>query len=335
MNGKILVVGNGGWGTALAILLHKKGLNVSLWGHSAEYVEYLKEKRENTKFLKGIRIPDDLTLTSDLKSAADNVSLIVSATPSLYLRDVISELKLYYKSGTKIVSLTKGIENGTWMRAGEVIADILGEQPIAILSGPSHAEEVARELPTTVVVAAKDEEFAKETQNIFLTDRFRVYTNSDVLGVELGGATKNVIAIAAGICAGLKFGDNTKAALLTRGLAEAKRLGAAMGAEEETFNGLAGIGDLITTCFSPFGRNLRFGEQIGRGKKLNEILESMDQVAEGVMTTKSVVTLADKFNVDMPITRETYNILFEGKDPLVAVNDLMMRAPKPETDRGN
>lgn len=330
MREKIFVVGNGGWGTALAVLLNNKGHNVTLWGHSKEYVEFLKEKRENTKFLSGIKLPQDLKLTSDLSEAANDISLIISATPSLYLRNVIERLKEFYIPDTKIVSVTKGIEISTLERASEILSEILGTKNIAILSGPSHAEEVAKELPTTVVVAAEDLALAEKVQDTFITDRFRVYTNKDVLGVELGGATKNVIAIAAGISAGLKFGDNTKAALLTRGLAEITRLGIAIGADESTFNGLAGIGDLITTCVSPYGRNLRLGEQIGRGKKLSEILASMTQVAEGVMTTKSVLALAKKFNVDMPITRETYNILFENKDPLKAVNDLMMRSPRSE-----
>lgn len=330
MSYKVLIVGNGGWGTALAILLQKKGFDVTLSGHSHDYVEYLKEKRVNTKFLDGIKIPDSIKLTSDLSAASEDIDIIVSATPSLYLRDVTEKLKDYYVPGTKIVSVTKGIEQCSLMRASEIINDVLGAQPTVILSGPSHAEEVARELPTTVVAASKDIELAKEVQNLFMTDRFRVYTNSDVIGVELGGAIKNVIAIAAGICAGLKFGDNTKAALLTRGLAETTRLGLAIGANENTFHGLAGIGDLITTSISPYGRNLRLGEQIGKGRKLAEILQNMEQVAEGVITTKSVLALAEKYNVDMPITKETYNILFEDKDPLKAVNDLMMRTPKSE-----
>ena len=331
MEGKILVVGNGGWGTALAILLIKKGFNVTLWGHSTEYIEFLKKNHENVKFLKGITLPENLELTDDLSVASKDISLIVSATPSLYLRSVLKRLKHYYVQGTKIVSVTKGIENGSLMRATEVISDVLNYHSVAILSGPSHAEEVAQELPTTVVVSSKDLLFAKDVQNIFTTDRFRVYTNSDDVGIELGGATKNVIAIAAGICIGLKFGDNTKAALITRGLAEITRLGIAMGADESSFMGLAGIGDLITTCTSPYGRNLRLGCRIGQGESLSKILNSMDQVAEGVMTTKSVVALADKYNVDMPITKETHDILFKGKEPLKAVNDLMMRAPKSET----
>lgn len=331
MKGEIFVAGNGGWGTALAILLHKKGFDVTLWGHSQEYVRFLTDNLENEKFLAGVPLPSDIALTSDISILADKSSpLIVSATPSLYLRAVMKRLQPYFVDGTKIVSVTKGIENGTLMRASEIIADVLGDQPVSVLSGPSHAEEVAKGLPTTVVVSSKDMDLANEAQSVFMTDRFRVYTNSDMTGVEIGGATKNVIAIAAGICAGLGFGDNTKAALITRGLAETTRLGVALGAKESTFRGLAGIGDLITTCASPYGRNLMIGREIGNGRKLADILGEMDQVAEGVMTTKSVLALAEKHGVDMPITSETFNILFNGKDPLKAVNNLMVRMPKDE-----
>jgi glycerol-3-phosphate dehydrogenase (NAD(P)+) len=218
------------------------------------------------------------------------------------------------------------------MRGSEIIRDILGKQPIALLLGPSHAEEVARRLPTTVVVASEDMKLAKEVQNIFMTNRFRVYTNTDVTGVELGASVKNVIAIAAGICDGLGFGNNSKSALITRGLAEIIRLGVAMGGQRDTFSGLTGLGDLITTCVSPYGRNRSVGEQIAKGKKLTQILEEMDQVAEGILTTKSVYKLANKFNAEMPITREIYNVLFEDKDPMKAVNELMVRDPKSEIE---
>ncbi len=218
------------------------------------------------------------------------------------------------------------------MRGSEIIRDILGKQPIALLLGPSHAEEVARRLPTTVVVASEDIKLAKEVQNIFMTNRFRVYTNTDVTGVELGASVKNVIAIAAGICDGLGFGNNSKSALITRGLAEITRLGVAMGGQRDTFSGLTGLGDLITTCVSPYGRNRSVGEQIAKGKKLSQLLEEMDQVAEGILTTKSVYKLANKFDVEMPITREIYNVLFEDKDPMKAVNELMVRNPKSEVE---
>ncbi len=329
---KILILGTGGWGTALSILLHNKGLKVTLWGSTPDYVEFLKKNRENTKYLPDINIPSDLNITSNIDNAQNEVDLIVAATPTPYTRKVLKNLKNYYIQGTPIVSVIKGIENETLMLGSEIIRDVLGKQPIALLLGPSHAEEVARKLPTTVVIASEDMELAKEVQNTFMTNRFRVYTNSDVTGVELGASVKNVIAIAAGICDGLGFGNNSKSALITRGLAEITRLGVAMGGQRDTFSGLTGLGDLITTCVSPYGRNRSVGEQIAKGKKLTQILEEMDQVAEGILTTKSVYRLANKFNTEMPITREIYNVLFEGKDPMKAVNELMERDPKSEIE---
>ncbi len=329
---KISVLGTGGWGTALSIVLHNKGHNVTLWGSTPDYVEYLKKHRENRKYLKSIEIPSDLKITSDIAKAQIDADLIVIAIPTPYVRKTIKPLKKHYLPGTPIVSVIKGIENETLMRGSEILRDVLGEQPIALLLGPSHAEEVARKLPTTVVVASKDIKLAKEIQDIFITERFRVYTNTDVIGVEIGTSVKNVIAIAAGICDGLGFGDNSKAALITRGLTEMMRLGVAMGGQRDTFSGLAGLGDLITTCVSPYGRNRLVGEQIAKGKKLPQILEDMDQVAEGILTTKSVCTLANKYNVEMPITKEIYNVLFEDKDPIKAVNELMVREPKSEIE---
>ena len=329
---KISVLGTGGWGTALSIVLHNKGHNVTLWGSTPDYVEYLKKHRENKKYLKGIEIPSDLKITSDIAKAQIETDLIVIAIPTPYVRKTIQPLKSHYLPGTPIISVIKGIENETLMRGSEILRDVLGEQPIALLLGPSHAEEVARKLPTTVVIACKDIKLAKEIQGIFITERFRVYTNTDVIGVEIGTSVKNVIAIAAGICDGLGFGDNSKAALITRGLAEMMRLGVAMGGQRDTFSGLAGLGDLITTCVSPYGRNRLVGEQIAKGKKLSQILEEMDQVAEGILTTKSVCKLANKYNVEMPITKEIYNVLFEDKDPITAVNELMVREPKSEIE---
>ena len=329
---RILVLGTGGWGTALSIVLHNKGHNVTLWGSTPDYVEYLKKHRENKKYLKGIEIPSDLEITSDIAKAQIETDLIVVAIPTPYVRKTIKPLENHYVLGTPIVSVIKGIENETLMRGSEILRDVLGEQPIALLLGPSHAEEVARKLPTTVVIACKNIKLAKEIQDIFITERFRVYTNTDVIGVEIGTSVKNVIAIAAGICDGLGFGNNSKAALITRGLAETMRLGVAMGGQRETFSGLTGLGDLITTCVSPYGRNRLVGEQIAKGKKLSQILEEMDQVAEGILTTKSVCKLANKYNVEMPITKEIYNVLFEDKDPIKAVNELMVREPKSEIE---
>ena len=329
---KVTVIGNGGWGTTIAILLYKKGYEVTLWGADVTYTNYLREKRENVKYLKGIPIPSGIYITSDISDPLMSAQLFVSATPTPYLRPTLMKLKNIFDHGIPIVSVTKGIENDTLMRPSEIITNVLGKQRIALLLGPSHAEEVARELPTTTVASSIDVDLARLVQEIFTTDRFRVYTNLDVIGVELGAAMKNVIAIASGICDGLKFGDNSKAALITRGLAEISRLGVVMGAQKSTFSGLTGLGDLITTCISPYGRNRWVGEQIGKGGKLQEILDTMEQIAEGVWTTKSVVALSNKFNVEMPITQEIYNVLFAGKSPLEAVSNLMMRAPKSELE---
>lgn len=327
---RISVLGNGGWGTALSLLLHKKGYDTLLWGNAQEYVEFLKKKRENVKYLPGISIPADLPLTSDLSQASDGRELIVVAVPTPYLRSVMKRFKPYYANGTTVLSVVKGIENDTLLLASQVIRDVLGSIPVTLMMGPSHAEEVARGLPTTVVVSGG--EACEEVQRIFFTDRFRVYTNPDTIGVEVGAAVKNVIAIASGICEGLQFGDNTKAALITRGLVEISRLGVKMGGQRATFSGLTGLGDLITTCISPYGRNRRVGLEIGRGRKIKEVLEGMEQVAEGVFTTRSVKLLAKKHEVDMPICREIYSILYEDKDPRTAVSDLMMRTPKAELE---
>ncbi|MGQ3685777.1 MAG: NAD(P)H-dependent glycerol-3-phosphate dehydrogenase [Candidatus Loosdrechtia sp.] len=329
---RITVIGNGGWGTALAILLHKKGYEITLWGAHAAYTQILKEKRENVKFLKGTPIPSGILITSDISRNIMNAQLIISATPTPYLRSVLTKLKDVFIPGTPIVSVTKGIENETLMRPSEIITSVLGKQPVALLLGPSHAEEVTRGLPTTIVASSDDAHLSQRIQQTFTTERFRVYTNPDMIGVELGAAMKNVIAIASGICEGLQFGDNSKAALITRGLAEISRLGIAMGAQRSTFSGLTGLGDLITTCISPYGRNRWVGEQIGKGKKLREILENMEQIAEGVWTTKSVMTLSGKYNVEMPITKEIYNVLFTNKSPLEAVSNLMMRTPRSEKE---
>ncbi len=329
---KITVLGTGGWGTALSLVLHSKGHNVTLWGSTPDYVELLTNQRENIKYLKGIEIPTDLNITSDIEASQKDTDLIVVAIPTPYVRKTLQPFTNHYIPGTPIVSVIKGIENETLMRGSEILKDVLGGPPIALLLGPSHAEEVARKLPTTVVVTSEDIELATKIQEIFITDYFRVYTNSDVVGVEIGTSVKNVIAIAAGICDGLGFGDNSKAALITRGLAETMRLGVAMGGQRDTFSGLAGLGDLITTCVSPYGRNRLVGELIAKGKKLSQVLEEMDQIAEGILTTKSVCKLAKKFNVEMPITQEIFNVLYNDKGPMTAVKELMLREPKSEIE---
>ncbi len=329
---RVTVVGDGGWGTALAVLLTGKGHAVRLWGAFPDYVESVRRSGENAKFLPGIALPAGLELSSGLADAVADADVLVAAVPTQYMRRVLRRLARCYASGTPVVSVAKGIENRTLLRPTEIVADALGPGvPLVALSGPSHAEEVARGLPTTVAVASRDIALARRVQRVFMTDRFRVYTNTDVVGVELGGAVKNVIAIAAGICDGIGLGDNAKAALLTRGLAEMTRLGVALGARRDTFAGLAGMGDLITTCMSPYGRNRAVGIQIGQGRSLADILADMEQVAEGVRTTQSVRALARRHGVDTPITEQCYRVLFRRKSPRRAVQDLMARAAKDET----
>jgi glycerol-3-phosphate dehydrogenase (NAD(P)+) len=330
---RIAVIGDGGWGTALAMLLCGKGEKVTLWSNFPDYAEELRASRENRKFLPGVKIPSEIEITSDLTGVVKDAELLVSAVPVIYLRAVMTRLAhSLTRLPIPIVSVAKGIENGTLMRGSEIIADCLGARRIAVLSGPSHAEEVSRGLPATVVASARDMALAREIQQTFMTQRFRVYTNPDMVGVELGAAVKNVIAIAAGILDGLGLGDNAKSALITRGLAEITRLGVAMGADARTFAGLAGLGDLITTCISPHGRNRAVGMAIGKGKRLKEVLAGMEMVAEGVMTTKSVCALAARHGVEMPITAEVHKVLFEDKDPRQALADLMMRQAKAEIE---
>ncbi len=327
---KITVLGDGGWGTSLALLLNRKGEEVTLWGAFPDYLEEVSRTRRNRKFLPGIDIPPDITLTSDPGLALADAGTVLLVVPSQFMKEVCRKIKGYLPSDCLLISATKGIEMNSLKRMSEVIGEILTGRSLVVLSGPSHAEEVARSLPTTVVAAAGKETYARQAQSLLMTDRFRVYTHDDVIGVEMGGATKNVIAIAAGICDGLKFGDNTKAALLTRGMVEISRLGVAMGARAETFWGLSGIGDLIATSFSPFGRNLRLGKMIGEGRTLKEALASSEMVVEGVKTARAAYHLGKQYRVELPITREIYQVLYEDKSPLQAVTTLMTRLPKSE-----
>lgn len=327
----ISILGDGGWGTTLAILLHQKDFKVTLWGAFADYVAYLNKKRVNTKFLPEVKIPKDIEITPDLKCAIKDKQLFIFAIPSEYLRRILKKIKLFnYSRDAIYLSVTKGIETGTLKRMSEVIHDELGNIKLAVLSGPTIAYEVAQGIPTTAVVASGDERIRKYLQDIFMTERFRIYTNDDVIGVELGGSLKNIIAIACGISDGLGFGTNTKAALLSRGLSEISRLGEAMGARPRTFSGLSGLGDLVTTCISLYSRNRFVGEQIGKGKTLRQIKAHMQMVAEGLPTTKSAHTLSLKYKVDMPITKEIYLVLYKNKSPLQAVKDLMRREKKEE-----
>ena len=333
MEPKIGILGAGSWGTALAILLASKYRDITLWEFRPDVAEQLDTFRENRPMLPGVRIPDVIQITANLASAVEGKDLLVSAVPSHVVRSVAEALRPFDLSGKLIVSVTKGIENETLMRMSEVYADVLPEFDLdrfVVLSGPSHAEEVSRNIPTTVVAACRKLENAQTVQEIFMTPSFRVYSSTDVVGVEMGGSLKNIIAIAAGISDGVGFGDNTKAALITRGLVEITRLGTAMGADPLTFAGLSGMGDLIVTCISRHSRNRHVGEEIGRGKTLAEVLSEMVMVAEGVRTTKSAYQLAKRHGVEMPITTEVYRVLYEGKDPKAAVNDLMTRRAKRE-----
>jgi glycerol-3-phosphate dehydrogenase (NAD(P)+) len=329
---RIAVLGGGSWGTALAVLLDGRGQRVSVWEFFPERAEAMKKSRENKAMLPGIKIPESITITSDMAEVVPGSDIVLLVVPSHVLRETVAQAAGLMKGSEKVVIATKGVEQGSLKRMSEIVADVGGVagDRIAVLVGPSHAEEVARQLPTAIVSASEDEETARYVQENFSMPMFRVYTNTDVLGVEIGVAVKNVIAIAAGITDGLGFGDNTKGALLTRGLAEITRLGVKMGARQQTFAGLAGIGDLITTCTSRHSRNRFVGQELGKGRKLKEILDGMVMVAEGVRTTRSAVGLAAKYDVEMPISEEVNKILFEDKSPKEAIKDLMLRSPKPE-----
>lgn len=330
---KISVLGAGGWGTTLAILLHYNGHNVTLWEYKKSYARHLLKKRINTDYLPGIKIPKEILITSDIEEASDDKNLIVLSVPSQFLRDVVKEINYQVIEDSILVSVSKGIEKKTLLTMSQMLKDVfphINENQIGVISGPSHAEEVSQRVPTAVVAASVDIETSKAIQAAFMTSYFRVYASTDILGVELGGAFKNIIAIGAGIIDGAGFGDNTKAAIMTRGVAEISRLGLAMGARPETFAGLSGMGDLIVTCMSRHSRNRHVGEEIGKGKKLKEVLKSMEQVAEGVETTRSAKQLAAKTEIETPITNEVYKILFEDKDPVKATTDLMTRDMKTE-----
>jgi len=327
---KITIVGDGGWGTTLAIHCFQKSYAVSIWGAFPEYIGQLKKNRVNSKFLPGVRIPDGIDITSSLEEALSGADVTVLAVPSQFMRSVISKMSTLDLPGSLFISVTKGIENRTLKRMSEVAEEVLGSFPFGVLSGPTIAQEVAAGIPTTAVAASKEPGTAKLIQDIFSTDRFRVYVNTDVIGVELGGSLKNIVAIAAGISDGLGFGTNAKAALLTRGLAEIVRLGVAMGADRETFFGLSGLGDLATTCMSRYSRNRTFGEEIGKKKRPKDILKATEMVIEGVTTARSAFELSKKYSVEMPIIEQIHAILYENKDPVAAVHDLMTRSPKSE-----
>lgn len=332
MNVKISVIGSGSWGTAVALLLCRNKHEVCLWSYLPEETARLAKDRENKEFLPGVTFGDaSLTFTSDIDFAAKYGEIIVSVVPSKAVLSTAKSLRKY-GNGKTIVNLSKGLEENSLCRISEVFKAELPDSEIAVMSGPSHAEEVARGIPTTNVIACENQKTAEMLQNIFMSETFRVYTNSDVIGVEFGGALKNIIALCAGIADGLGYGDNTKAALMTRGLHEIARLGVHLGADAKTFSGLTGVGDLIVTCTSMHSRNRRAGILIGQGKTLSEALDEVHMVVEGVSATLAAYKLALREGLEMPITTAAYKVLFEGENPRDAVMKLMSRSKKSEVE---
>ena len=328
---KITVIGSGSWGTALAVMLHKYGHDVTIWSYKEEEAERIRRDGEHKEFLPGVKIDPAIGIVTDPKEAVQGREILVTAIPSKFVRTNLGKFTPYLTSEQVIVNVAKGLEEGSLLRLSEVIASCVPGCPVCTLVGPSHAEEVARDIPTACCVGGADMAAAEMIQKEFMNPNFRIYTNDDVIGMELGEALKNVIALAAGMSDGLGFGDNTKAALMTRGMAEISRLGTAMGGKAMTFMGLSGIGDLIVTCTSMHSRNRRAGILLGQGHSLEETLKQVHMVVEGVNTAHAAWALAQKYDVEMPITQEINRVLFEGKDPRQAVIDLMMREGKPES----
>lgn len=328
---KIGILGAGSWGIALSMLLKENNHEVTVWSIVEEEVNMLNQHHEHLRNLPGIKIDDTILITNDIKEAVLGSDMLIFAVPSRYVRDTAVMVKNYIKSDQILLNVGKGLEDETLFTLAEVIEDVIHTNPIAVLSGPSHAEEVARKIPTSVVAASKDESIVKIVQETFMNQFFRVYGSSDVLGVEIGGALKNVIALAAGISDGLGFGDNTKAALMTRGIAEISRLGLAMGGDVQTFNGLTGIGDLIVTCTSVHSRNRKAGILIGEGLTLQEAQEKVSMVVEGVYAAHASTALATKFEIELPIIEQVNEVLFNDKDPREAVTELMLRDRKFES----
>ena len=329
---KISVIGSGGWGIALTILLHKNGHNLTIWSFDKKEAEELKINRQNKTKLPNILLPEDIKVTNNLKEAVDNKDILVLAVPSKAIRSVSKSLKDIIKDNQIIVNVAKGLEEDTLKTMTDIIEEELKEKnpQVAVLSGPSHAEEVGKGIPTTCVVSAHNKELTLYLQNIFMNPSFRVYTSPDMIGVEIGGALKNVIALAAGIADGLNYGDNTKAALITRGIKEISSLGVAMGGEQSTFYGLTGLGDLIVTCASMHSRNRRAGILLGQGKTLDEAIKEVNMVVEGVYSAKSALMAAKKYNIEIPIIEQVNAVLFENKNAAEAVNELMIRDKKLE-----
>lgn len=326
----ILVLGGGSWGTALATLLADKGHRVEMWLRNKDQVEDIRVNRENRKYLPGKKFSQNLTVTNELKSSIKNKDIIMISVPTQGVREVLMEIKEEISPEQIIVNVSKGVENNSLLRISQIVEELIPENEYVILSGPSHAEEVARDMATTVVVAGENPKITKEIQEVFTSPSFRVYTNDDVVGVELGGSLKNVIALGAGISDGLGYGDNTKAALMTRGIFEMAKLGEKMGARKSTFSGLSGIGDLIVTCTSMHSRNRRAGILIGQGKPVDLVVEEIGMVVEGIKTTKSVYELSRLHGIEMPITQEIYRVIYEGADVRESVPNLMGRRNKHE-----
>lgn len=324
------VLGAGSWGTALSVLLSDNGHQVTVWSIDENEVKMLNEKREHELKLPGVKLPDDMVITGDLESAIKGKDFLVLAVPSPFTRSTAQKISPFVAEGQIIVDVAKGIEESTLMTLSRQIEQEIPQADVAVLSGPSHAEEVGRRLPTTCVVGAKTKKTAEYLQSMFISNVFRVYTSPDILGIELGGSLKNVIALAAGIADGLGYGDNTKAALITRGIAEIARLGVKMGGKIETFTGLTGMGDLIVTCASVHSRNRKAGYLIGKGMSMQEAMDEVKMVVEGVYSAKAAAKLAKKYDVSMPIVEEVNAVLFGGKSPADAVNDLMMRESRSE-----
>lgn len=322
---KVCVLGAGSWGSALALVLAKKGYEVIMWTLSKEQSDKINKTKENIDYLPGILLPNNISVTTNIEEAVKDSKIIVLAVPSQAIRSISSQIKSFIKDEQILVDVAKGLEKGSGLRLSEVCKQELPNNPYVAFSGPSHAEEVAKDIPTTVVVASKDLKVAQIVQDIFMSPKFRVYTNPDIVGVELGGALKNIIAFGAGICDGLGLGDNSKAALMTRGIREISRLGEAMGANVSTFTGLSGIGDLIVTCTSMHSRNRRAGILIGQGKSLDETLKEIKMVVEGITATEVAYEVAKKLNVDMPITNAIYSVLYKGLNANEVVIELMTR----------
>ena len=327
---KLGVIGAGSWGTALAILLNDNGNEVTLWSHRESEAERMRTTREISK-LPAVRLPDGIAVTSDLRTAASEKDALVLVVPSSCVRETAEKLRAYVDEGTFIVSAAKGIEEDTLKTMTDIVEEVIPQAQAAVLSGPSHAEEVARGLPTTCVIGAKSEAAARYLQQLFMSPVFRVYISADMLGIELGGALKNVIALAAGIADGMGYGDNAKAALITRGMVEIARLGMKMGGRLETFSGLTGIGDLIVTCASMHSRNRRAGILLGQGRSMEEAMKEVNMVVEGVYSAKAAMRLSETYKVELPIIEQVNRMLFDGKDPRAAVSELMLRDSKVES----